>query len=222
MIEDCAQAHYATINKKKVGTFGNLSTFSFYPGKNLGAMGDAGAILTNSKELSEKMFRFARHGGLFKGEHKIEGINSRLDGIQAAILRVKLKYIKKWTKTRQEIAKLYSKLLKDVDGILIPEIESGSQHVWHLYVIKVIKDRKGLIEHLNKMGVETNINYPVSLPFLDCYKRFKFNKNDFPVAYKSQNEILSLPIYPEMDLKDVHFVSKVIKDFYRTNNYVRD
>lgn len=215
IIEDCAQAHYAKIHNKFVGTFGNLSTFSFYPGKNLGAMGDAGSILTNNKDLATKMYRFARHGGLFKGEHEIEGMNSRLDGIQAAILRVKLKYIAGWTKKRQDIASLYSDLLKNIEEISLPDVENGCEHVWHLYVIKVKTDREMLIEFLKKRGIETNVNYPTSLPFLNAYKRYKSKKRDFPVAFESQSQILSLPIYPEMRLNEVRYISSEIKDYFK-------
>jgi dTDP-4-amino-4,6-dideoxygalactose transaminase len=215
VIEDCAQAHFATFKGKKVGNFGLISTFSFYPGKNLGAMGDGGAILTNNKVLSESMQRFARHGGLFKGEHKIEGINSRLDGMQAAILNVKLRYIKLWTKRRQEIAELYNSNLSKIEEIEIPIKDPNIEHVWHLYVIKVKKNRDKLAQHLKAKNIATNINYPKSLPFLDAYKKYRHKKNDFPVAYRYQSQILSLPMYPEMSTSQILHVIKSIKAFYK-------
>lgn len=136
VIEDCAQAHLATLNGVKAGRFGNIATWSFYPGKNLGAMGDAGAITTDDPALARHMACFARHGGLMKGEHEMEGINSRLDGLQAAILRVKLPHLASWTAQRRKIAKRYTDRLRDIDGLSTPVEASGREHVYHLYVIE--------------------------------------------------------------------------------------
>src|SRR5882672_8294095 len=125
VIEDCAQAHLARYKGQQIGTFGNAATFSFYPGKNLGAMGDAGAVVTRDADLAQRMAMFSRHGGLIKGDHQIEGINSRLDGLQAAILSVKLKYLKQWTATRQRLASRYTEMLTGVPGLSLPMIASG-------------------------------------------------------------------------------------------------
>jgi dTDP-4-amino-4,6-dideoxygalactose transaminase len=212
VLEDCAQAHLARYKGQLVGTFGDVASFSFYPGKNLGAMGDAGAVVTNDQALAEKMATFARHGGLKKGDHKIEGINSRLDGIQAAILSVKLPHLQKWTAQRQERAARYTERLSSLSGIEIPTIAEGREHVWHLYVIKS-SERDGLADYLNKSGVQTVINYPVALPFLPAYSRLSHQPVDFPNAFKNQSEILSLPIYPELSDLQQDFVINKIKQF---------
>jgi dTDP-4-amino-4,6-dideoxygalactose transaminase len=197
VLEDCAQSHLARYKGQLVGTFGDAASFSFYPGKNLGAMGDAGAIVTNDDALAEKMTMFARHGGLKKGDHKIEGINSRLDGIQAAILSVKLPHLPNWTAMRQERAAKYSLGLASFVGIETPITAPEREHVWHLYVIRS-NDRDGLADFLGKNGIQTVINYPVALPFLPAYSRFNHQYSDFPNSYNNQSQILSLPIYPEL------------------------
>lgn len=212
VLEDCAQAHLARYKGQLVGTFGDVASFSFYPGKNLGAMGDAGAVVTNDQQLAEMMIMFARHGGLKKGEHKIEGINSRLDGIQAAILSVKLPYLHKWTAKRQERAARYTERLSSIVDIKTPKIAVGREHVWHLYVIKS-NIRDGLADHLNKRGVQTVINYPVALPFLPAYSKLSHKPSDFPNAFKNQSKILSLPIYPELNDIQIDRVVDIISEF---------
>ena len=212
VIEDCAQAHLARYKGKLVGTFGNASSFSFYPGKNLGAMGDAGAILTNDQDLSRRMAMYARHGGLKKGDHQIEGVNSRLDGLQAAILSVKLPHLLNWTRLRQRHAQRYSEFLSTVKSLTIPQAADGREHVWHLYVIR--HDRRDeLAKYLNANGIQTVINYPVALPFLPTYKKFNYLVSDFPNAYANQSRILSLPIYPEMQDAHIEKVAKSITEF---------
>ncbi|USD65118.1 DegT/DnrJ/EryC1/StrS family aminotransferase [Vibrio sp. SCSIO 43136] len=213
VLEDCAQAHLATHKNKLVGTFGEVASFSFYPGKNLGAMGDAGAATTNDKQLAERMAKFARHGGLVKGVHDIEGINSRLDGLQAAILNVKLKYLAGWTKDRQRVATRYTELLEGIEEVGCPQIAGGNEHVWHLYVIRV-DNRDELVEHLKQKNIQTSINYPVALPFLQAYERFGHEYEEFPNAYKNQSRILSLPIYPEMPDESIVRVCNEIRNFY--------
>jgi dTDP-4-amino-4,6-dideoxygalactose transaminase len=214
VLEDCAQAHIARYKGKLVGTFGDIASFSFYPGKNLGAMGDAGAVVTNDQALAEKMAMFARHGGLKKGDHKIEGINSRLDGIQAAILSVKLPHLQNWTALRQNRAARYSDLLSSVPSIKIPTVAEGREHVWHLYVIKS-NERDGLANYLSKNGVQTIVNYPVALPFLPAYSRLSHQHSDFPNAFKNQSEILSLPIYPELGDEQMDRVAAIISEYFR-------
>ena len=214
VIEDCAQAHNAKYNNKIVGSFGDVATFSFYPSKNLGAMGDAGAVVTNNSELAKKITMLARHGGVGKGDHQIEGFNSRLDGIQAAVLSVKLTKLNQWTKRRQELASLYSKLLGGIKQITIPRIAENREHVWHLYVIQAEK-RNELSAYLKDLNVETLIHYPIALPFLKAYERFKFHKDSFPVAYYHQSRILSLPLYPEMSNEQIEFVASLIISFYK-------
>lgn len=212
VIEDCAQAHLATVGGRKVGSFGNVATFSFYPGKNLGAMGDAGAITTNDADLARKMGMFARHGGLVKGEHFIEGINSRLDGLQAAILSVKLPHLEKWTRRRQEVAASYDRDLGQIAGVTIPKVATGRTHVYHLYVIQHER-RDELQAHLKKQGVQTAINYPTALPFLPCYNYLGYRPEDFPVAYRSQSRILSIPISAEIPEDQRRAVVEAINSF---------
>lgn len=212
VIEDCAQAHLAEFDGQKVGTFGQVATFSFYPGKNLGAMGDAGGIVTNSRELAEYMAKYARHGGLRKGDHEIEGINSRLDGLQAAILNVKLPHLADWTAGRQAVAAKYHQRLSSLAGLTCPEAVGNVSHVWHLYVIQT-DDRDGLAAHLRDNNVQTSINYPRALPFLPCYARLGHTPKDFPNAYALQNRGLALPIFPEMTDAQIDHVCNAIATF---------
>jgi dTDP-4-amino-4,6-dideoxygalactose transaminase len=212
VIEDCAQAHLAEYKGRKVGRFGNAATWSFYPGKNLGAFGDAGAITTDDAALARKMARFARHGGIVKGVHEIEGINSRLDGLQAAILSVKLPHLPTWTKARQAIAESYSRLLSGASGTKPPHVRRDGEHVFHLYVVQ--SDRRDeLSAHLKAQGIQTVINYPTALPFLPAYDRFKYSPADFPAAYANQGRILSLPIFAEMTEEQVGQVAGAIHGF---------
>lgn len=214
VLEDCAQAHLARYKGKLVGTFGNVASFSFYPGKNLGAMGDAGAVVTNDKALAEKMTMFARHGGLTKGDHRVEGINSRLDGLQAAILSVKLPHLTKWTYERQVLAKIYSDNFSTLEGLQVPIIGPGREHVWHLYVLRT-QDRDSLSTFLRAAGISTVINYPVALPFLPAYGRLGHRPEEFPNAYKNQKIILSLPLYPEMPEEFRQRVVNCVKNFFK-------
>ncbi|WP_406656584.1 DegT/DnrJ/EryC1/StrS family aminotransferase [Methanolobus sp. ZRKC2] len=214
LIEDCAQAHFASYKNQKVGTFGIAGTFSFYPGKNLGAYGDAGAIITNNGELADKMRMFANHGSLKKHKHQIEGINSRMDGLQAAILSVKLPYIDEWNEKRYHNALLYNELLSDVEEITVPKIRPNATHIFHVYSIRTNK-RDKLQTYLEGNGISTAIHYPVALPFMQAYKYLGHHSEDFPVAYQYQNEILSLPMYPELSTTSVYYVVDKIKEFFK-------
>jgi dTDP-4-amino-4,6-dideoxygalactose transaminase len=195
VIEDCAQAHLATYKGQLVGTFGNAATFSFYPGKNLGAYGDAGAIVTNDGRLADWMATFARHGG--KNNHVLEGINSRLDGLQAAVLNAKLPHLIAWTKGRRRVAQRYGELLQDVEDVITPKVASDREHVYHLYVIRT-DGRDALKTRLAASDVSTAIHYPKALPFCPAYGYLGHTSRDFPIAYRNQNQILSLPMYAEL------------------------
>jgi dTDP-4-amino-4,6-dideoxygalactose transaminase len=212
VIEDCAQAHLARYKGQQVGNFGAAATYSFYPGKNLGAMGDAGAIVTNDANLAERMTMLARHGGLTKHQHQIEGINSRLDGLQAAILSVKLRHLAAWTKARQEAAKIYDAALKQVEDVMVPGVALGRDHVYHLYTIQHQR-RDELAAHLAAEGVQTAINYPVALPFLEAYGRFGHRPEQFPNACRAQGKILSLPMFAEITPQQQQTVFELIRDF---------
>jgi dTDP-4-amino-4,6-dideoxygalactose transaminase len=211
VIEDCAQAHLAEYGGRQVGTFGRAATFSFYPGKNLGAMGDAGCLVTGDDELARWSALYARHGG--KGDHQIEGINSRLDGLQAAILSVKLPHLREWTKERRRVAGLYDTLLKDIPQVQTPRIAVNRTHVYHLYVIRADR-RDELKKHLAESGIATVLNYPKALPFYPAYDYLGHKPEDFPVAYENQSRILSLPIFPEMTEEQVSYVAGKISEFY--------
>lgn len=212
VIEDCAQAHLATYKGRLVGSFGDVASYSFYPGKNLGAMGDAGALTTADASLAERMAMFARHGGLRKGDHQIEGINSRLDGLQAAILSAKLPHLAEWTSKRRALASHYRKQLVNVEGLELPHVAENCDPVWHLFVVRH-EQRDRLAQHLSKSGIQTVVNYPVSLPFLQAYLRYSHQPEDFPVAYRHQSQVLSLPLFPEMTLVQLNQVVQSLRDF---------
>lgn len=213
VIEDCAQSHFSEFKGKRAGVFGDAGSFSFYPGKNLGAYGDAGAIITNKEELAKKCKMFARHGALKKHEHEIEGINSRLDGIQAAVLNVKLPHILKWTEQRIQNAELYDQYLSGIDGIDLPKVRKDTKHTFHLYVIRAQK-RDELAEFLSEKGISNAIHYPRILPNLPAYDYLNKSANDFPVASKYEEEILSIPMYPELTGVMIKYVAEQIKEFY--------
>ena len=212
VIEDCAQAHLATYRGQMVGTMGDAATFSFYPGKNLGAMGDAGCLVTNRDDVADFAGLFANHGG--KNQHLMEGINSRLDGLQAAILNVKLAYLPEWTEARQQIANFYDQRLAQVPGISIPNRRPGCGHVFHLYVIQSTQ-RDALREHLRELDIPTSINYPCPLPLLPAYRCLGATARDFPTAVRHAENILALPLYPELNEKDMNRVVRAIETFQR-------
>ena len=212
VVEDCAQAHLARYKGQPIGTFGAIATYSFYPGKNLGAMGDAGAVVTNDAGLAEHMTMLARHGGLVKHQHHIEGINSRLDGMQAAILSAKLPHLSGWTKARQEAAKVYDKGLNQIEDVVVPEVAPERRHVYHLYTIRHPR-RDALAAHLNAKGVQTAINYPTALPFLAAYGRLKHRPEQFPNAFRDQGQILSLPMFAEITRQQLEEVIELVRRF---------
>jgi dTDP-4-amino-4,6-dideoxygalactose transaminase len=214
LIEDCAQAHYATLRGERVGTIGHAATFSFYPGKNLGAWGDAGAIITNDDQLAERCRMYANHGALEKHHHQIDGINSRLDGLQAALLTAKLRHIGKWTEERCQVAKWYDECLSRISVVVRPTVRPYAKHVWHLYVVQV-PDRVGLQRHLLSQGIETAVHYPTALPLLPPYRCPENSAARFPNAAANQDRILSLPMFPEMSRADVEYVAACIDEYYR-------
>jgi len=212
VIEDCAQAHLARYNGQMVGTFGAAATYSFYPGKNLGAMGDAGAVVTNDGALAEHMTMLARHGGLVKHQHQIEGINSRLDGLQAAILSAKLPHLAAWTEARQAAAKVYDAGLGQIEDVIVPAVAPRRSHVYHLYTIRHPR-RDALAAYLKANGVQTVINYPVALPFLAAYQRLGYRTEQFPNAYRDQTQILSLPMFAEITRPQQDEVIDLVRKF---------
>jgi len=213
LIEDCAQSHFSQYRNRNAGTWGIAGTLSFYPGKNLGAYGDAGAIITNDDELARKCRMYANHGALVKHQHEMEGINSRLDGLQAAILTAKLPYIQEWTGKRIENAALYDKYLAGIESIQLPLVRKNSRHTFHLYVIRAQK-RNELADYLKNKGIDTAIHYPTPLPFLPAYVNQKAKNADYPVSSEYQSQILSLPMYPELTEDAIKYISTAIRAFY--------
>jgi dTDP-4-amino-4,6-dideoxygalactose transaminase len=213
LIEDCAQAHFSEFKKVRSGVSGIAGSFSFYPGKNLGAYGDAGCIVTNDDVLAEKCRMFANHGALKKPNHIIEGINSRLDGLQASILTAKLPFILEWTNKRIDNSILYRKYLQDIPQLVLPAIRPGTVHTFHLFVVRA-QNRDGLMAWLKEKNIETAIHYPVVLPNLPAYRYLNHKPEDFPVASSYQPQILSLPMYPELTEEMIAYIAESIKQFY--------
>ena len=210
VIEDCAQAHGATYKGTKVGTFGDAGTFSFYPSKNLGAAGDAGAIVTNNKDTADRARLIANHGQPAKNRHTIEGRNSRMDGIQAAVLSVKLPYLDSWLDARRAHAALYDELLVG-SGIELPRSPEHSSHVYHLYVIR-LADRDQAAAKLAEEGIETGMHYPVALPFIEAYATRGHKPTDFPVSHSQMGQLLSLPMYAELTDQQINYVCDALKN----------
>lgn len=199
VIEDAAQAHGATYKGRYAGSVGDINAFSFYPGKNLGAYGDAGAITTQSQWLYDKASKMANHGRTTKYDHEMVGRNSRMDTLQAAILSVKLKHLNTWTQRRREIALRYNVLLKGIERIQLPSFYEDSPGVFHLYVVRVEKSIRGEFRHhLQTLGIETGIHYPISLSRLRVTMDQLNIHVHCPEAEKASEEVVSLPIYPEM------------------------
>jgi len=197
VLEDCAQAHGATVSGRKIGTWGHAASFSFYPGKNLGAYGDAGGMATQDEALATKARMIANHGQPKKHTHLMEGRNSRLDGLQGAILSVKLRHLDMWTRERQSHAAAYDAGLAD-SGLRLPIRPKGCTSVHHLYVVEH-HDRDKLREQLGSQGIQTPIHYPHALPTMPCYREWNASaQEDFPVATAMSSRIVSLPIFPEL------------------------
>jgi dTDP-4-amino-4,6-dideoxygalactose transaminase len=213
LIEDCAQAHWSEENGKPVGTFGIASAFSFYPTKNLGAYGDAGSVLTDDTQLAEKIRRLANHGALAKDDHAFEGSNSRMDAIQAAILSVKLKHLPVWNNKRIKLAERYHHHLANLPGLSIPAIQPNTKHVFHIYAIRT-PYRDELKKYLAKHGIDTRIHYPKGLPFTEAYAYKHHTTEEFPVTWQLQQQVLSLPIYPELSDDQVNYIGDAIRKFF--------
>ena len=218
IVEDAAQAHLSEYKMedgswKKAGTLGDMTTFSFFPGKNLGAYGDGGAIVTNDDALALKAKMYANHGRVAKYNHEFEGYNSRLDGMQAAILNVKLRYLAAWTVQRRRVAQQYTTLLADIPAITTPEVTERYRPVWHLYVIRTAK-RDELGAYLKEKGIATGVHYPIALPNLKAYSTKGHKGSDYPVASNYQHQLLSLPVYPELTDEQIVYICNHIKSFF--------
>ena len=214
VVEDACQAHLARYNGKSVGTFGQFGCFSFYPGKNLGAFGEAGAVVTDDEGLYDRARLFRQHGETEKYNHKVIGHNYRMAALQGAVLSTKLKYIKRWTESRQKNARLYNERLKDIEGIETPFEPEGTSPVYHLYVIQA-DNRDELKKYLEEKGILSGLHYPVPLHLQEAYGFLGYKKGDFPFAEKTAKRILSLPMYPELTEEQIDYVCSSIKDFLK-------
>jgi len=212
VVEDACQAHGAEYKGKKVGSIGDIGCFSFYPTKNLGGYGDGGMIVTNDEELADKLRMLRNYGSRTKYHHEFLGVNSRLDEIQAAILRVKLKHLDGWNKRRREIAKLYNQLLKNSQKIVLPIEKEFGKHVYHLYVIR-LKNRDSLCKYLFKNGIQTLIHYPIPVHLQKSYQILGYSFEALPVTEKCAKEILSLPIYPNLKDTEIEYIAEKIIEY---------
>ncbi|MEJ7623564.1 MAG: DegT/DnrJ/EryC1/StrS family aminotransferase [Pyrinomonadaceae bacterium] len=210
VIEDCAQSHGADYKSRRTGTFGDAATFSFYPSKNLGAAGDAGAVVTNDADTATRARLIANHGQSAKHRHAMVGRNSRMDGIQAAVLSAKLPHLDRWLAARRDHARHYEKMLADTP-VVLPTASESSTHTYHLYVVRV-RDRDTVVAKLSAAGIETGLHYPTALPFLEAYADKRYSPADFPIAHAHMSELLSLPMYAELSDAMIEYVCATLKD----------
>ena len=215
VIEDNAQSHGAIFKGKKTGTWGHLNATSFYPGKNLGALGEAGAVTTSSPALARKVRLLRNYGSDKKYYNELQGHNMRIDELQAALLNVKLKYIDEWTRQRVQVAGWYDKALKDVGDLVLPVTSEGASHVYHLYVIRT-DYRDKLQSFLSGQGIGSLIHYPVPPHLQKAYQGLGYKKGDFPITEELANSVLSLPIWPGLSEDQVEEVCNTIKTFFNT------
>lgn len=213
VIEDNAQAQGASFNNQLTGSFGDINATSFYPGKNLGALGDAGAVTTNTAELAQKAQVLRNYGSQKKYHNEVIGYNMRLDECQAALLSVKLKYLPDWTKQRQQAANWYNELLAGIHELILPQVHSNATHVYHLYVVRT-QQRDALQAHLTENGIGTLIHYPVPPHLQKAYKDLNFQQGSFPIAEELANTSLSLPMFPGITKEQIEFIASRIKNFY--------
>ncbi len=213
VIEDAAQAHGAEYKGKRVGLLGDIAAFSFFPGKNLGAYGDAGALVTNDDALAGRARLLANHGRESKYEHLVEGFNYRLDALQAAVLEAKLAHLEAWTERRRSHAARYHELLQ-LTGLPLPVEAPWARHVYHLYVVRV-PDRDGVLERLQAAGIGAGVHYPIPLHLQPAYSRLGHRRGDFPASEAAADSVLSLPLYPEMTAEMVETVARVLQQELR-------
>jgi dTDP-4-amino-4,6-dideoxygalactose transaminase len=215
VIEDACQAHGAEYRGRRVGVLSDISAFSFYPVKNLGAYGDGGAVVTNDAVLADKVKRLRNHGSAKKYYHEIIGYTARLDEIQAAVLRVKLRYLDGWNSKRRENASIYGEYLRDLadmGSVITPKEISWVKHVYHLYVIQVEENiRDKLIEQLNAKGIGAQIHYPIPIHLQKAYKHLGYKAGSFPVSEKLAKRIISLPMFPELERQEIEYIAQEIE-----------
>jgi dTDP-4-amino-4,6-dideoxygalactose transaminase len=214
LVEDAAQAHGAKYKGKTVGAFGEISCFSFYPGKNLGACGEGGALVTNNTAFDKRARSLREHGSAVRYYHDEVGYNYRMEGFQGAVLGVKLKHLEKWLCERCRVAKRYTELLAETP-LQLPCEATGAKSAWHLYVVRHPR-RDDLKKHLEANGIGCALHYPVPLHLQKCYANLGHKPGDFPIAEKAARECLSLPIYPELTDAQIQRVVEVIKKFFKS------
>lgn len=217
VIEDACQAHGATYKEKKVGSIGVAGCFSFYPGKNLGAFGEGGAVVTDDEEITGKIRMIRDHGQQKKYFHEIEGYNGRMDAIQASVLRIKLKRLEEWNRSRRSNAAIYNQQLSGAEGLNLVKEEDYARAAYHLYVI-MVDDRDNLQRFLADKGIATGLHYPLPLHVQKAYAHLKYKEDDFPVAERCAKRLLSLPMYPELTPEQIQYVAESIKIFL--NKYI--
>jgi dTDP-4-amino-4,6-dideoxygalactose transaminase len=213
LVEDAAQAHGAKYKGRTIGTFGEISCFSFYPGKNLGACGEGGALVTNRADFAKRARSLREHGSAVRYYHDEVGYNYRMEGIQGAVLEIKLKHLNDWTRERQRVARRYAEVLADTP-LQLPHQPAFAESVWHLYVVRHPR-RDDLKKHLEANAVGCALHYPLPLHLQKCYASLGHQAGDFPNAEKAGRECLSLPIFPELTDAQIQRVAEVIKDFFR-------
>jgi len=219
VIEDACQAHgalyYSEKDKKwkKVGSMGLAAAFSFYPGKNLGACGEGGAVTTNNEDVAKKVRMLRDHGQAKKYYHEFEGYNGRLDAIQAGILRIKLKHLPNWNEKRRQNAYQYNELLNGANNVVVPYEPAWSKAVYHLYIIRTQK-RDDLQRYLSENGINTGLHYPIPIHLQNAYKNLNLPNGDYPITEKVAQEILSLPMFPNLTVEQIEYVSEKVKNFY--------
>jgi len=210
VIEDACQAHGAEYKSRPAGSIGDAGCFSFYPGKNLGAYGEAGVVVTNNAQLNEKIQMFRDHGQAKKYYHSMIGWNARMDGFQGAVLSVKLKYLNQWNESRRKNARLYNELLANIDGVILPTEADYAKHIYHLYVIRT-QNRDAFMAALAENEVFCGIHYPVPLHLQEAYSSLGYKKGDFPVAEKCCEQLVSLPMFPELTPEQIGYVVEKVK-----------
>lgn len=216
LVEDAAQAHLAEYKGKKVGGLGIASSFSFYPGKNLGAFGEAGAVMTNDEKLAQRFKMIRDHGAVEKYNHEIYGHNYRMEGIQGAVLGVKLKYLNNWTEGRIRVAKKYNELLANIEQIQLPIEMDYAKHVYHLFVIKVSGGKRDeLQKFLGENDIASGLHYPIPLHQQKCFTHLGYKKGDFPISEELAEQGLSLPMFPELTNEQIELVSEKIHEFFK-------
>jgi dTDP-4-amino-4,6-dideoxygalactose transaminase len=209
VVEDNAQAHLSSFKGQLTGSFGDVNGTSFYPGKNLGALGDAGAVTTNNEDFANRIKTLRNYGSAVKYYNEEIGFNNRLDELQAAFLRVKLNYLQEWTNKRIEIAQWYNEALQHKNNLLLPYVHEGADHVYHLYVVRT-SNREKLQQELTEKGVQTMIHYPVPPHLQKAYKHLGYKEGDFPIAEEIARTCLSLPVWPGMKYHDIAQIAEVI------------